>query len=499
MKKSKICIFNIIANDYIPQQSLFTENLRKVHGNEFDQICIFLEEKPKKKFPFKSISINEIKNIKNLEYLKFKYDVLELSTALKPYIFLWLFKKYGYKKVIYFDSDIVIYNRLDLIIEKLQKHEVILTPHIKKQIKDTFEPGEIDFTKSGYFNLGFIAFRNNSDTIKFLEWWMSKTSKYGYIDFKKFYFVDQRWIDYAPIFLNSYIIKDPGYNVAYFNLQEYVNKINPKDVFFIHFSGFDKNKVSAYQSRFNSETIGEYAKEFNYYGNEIAKRSLLIKTHKYTHDYFKNGVKIGKVIKNIFKDTKIPLQLKLNVNKPFNTIKPNSIYKYLITPNIKTDVINLFELIYLNSENLKQKFPNLNFMDLDLKLLNYINWFIKNEEKEHSVDKKFIKIQQRLFSKHSFLLRPFFLKLKIIPLLKYISLLKLKSKVEFVNKIYLYLLQRPIDKKTFRNSLKIRSNLSKFKLIVIEAILKSQEFKLISDNNRYKNLKYKVISLFFAQ
>ncbi len=76
-------------------------------------------------------------------------------------------------------------------------------------------------------------------------------------------FTDQRWIDYVPCFFDHYILKNPGYNVAYWNLharevildgERYRVKVEGSDpsvpLRFFHFSGFDVRKpylLSKYQ------------------------------------------------------------------------------------------------------------------------------------------------------------------------------------------------------------------------------------------------------------
>ena len=58
-------------------------------------------------------------------------------------------------------------------------------------------------------------------------------------------FTDQRWVDFAPSFFDHFILKDPTYNVAYWNLHErdlewtdgrYL--VNGQPLTFFHFSGF---------------------------------------------------------------------------------------------------------------------------------------------------------------------------------------------------------------------------------------------------------------------
>ena len=62
-------------------------------------------------------------------------------------------------------------------------------------------------------------------------------------------FTDQRWVDFVPSFFDHHILKDPGYNVAYWNLHgrevfsdgdRYL--VDGVPLRFFHFSGFDARK-----------------------------------------------------------------------------------------------------------------------------------------------------------------------------------------------------------------------------------------------------------------
>ena len=60
-------------------------------------------------------------------------------------------------------------------------------------------------------------------------------------------FTDQRWVDFVPSFFDHYILKDPGYNVAYWNLHGRARDAptaidiswTASPLRFFHFSGFD--------------------------------------------------------------------------------------------------------------------------------------------------------------------------------------------------------------------------------------------------------------------
>ena len=112
--------------------------------------------------------------IEQTQWLHFKYSVFELSNALKPYALEMLFERYRVGRVLYFDSDIRVYRRLNPIFEALEKSDIILTPHLTEPIADHGRPNELDILRAGTYNLGFIALANRVGGRAFLKWWQQK-------------------------------------------------------------------------------------------------------------------------------------------------------------------------------------------------------------------------------------------------------------------------------------------------------------------------------------
>ncbi|MFA6081592.1 MAG: hypothetical protein WC741_04260 [Patescibacteria group bacterium] len=511
MSRNDICVFNIIANDYIPQQQLFTKYFKKNHP-DIDIYCITLENKNFDSKLFKSIPIDKIDTVDNLDFLKFKYNVLELSTAVKPAIFLWLFKKYHYKKILYFDSDILVYRPLNEIIKKLDIFDALVTPHIRENINDNKEPNEIDFVKSGYFNAGFLGLKRSNKSIKFLRWWAEKTNKYCYIDFNKFYFVDQRWLDYLPIFLDAYIIKEPGYNVAYFNLHEYIGKIDTKKIFFIHFSGFDKDKVSVYQRRFDIKSLREYSQYFKNYYSEINDLSNS-KSHKYKYDYFNNEVYISPYIKKIFLNSNIVDEYGIEAKTPFNIKGEANVYSFLNNQHRFIPLTNLMYLLYTNNHLLKERFPDLIFLRLNSDLYSYILWFISKSKIEYGIDKAFIDKQKKIMDDikpitklYDSFLHKNRLKRLVLRYKYFFQIMAINSKIIFTKNLYLFLLNRNPDEESFKKIKKNHTNIYEFKKILLNDLIKSFEFvSVINSGQKSKTnfsitmvgINYKYIGLFF--
>lgn len=263
-------------------------------------------------------------DFENKDILRSKYNNFEFCNAIKPYLCSWLFEHYKETDlVIYLDSDLVFYNEITLE-EELSNHQIIITPHsLSKFPLDNHLTSELDILNSGLYNAGFFIVSNSSNGRQFLEWWKSRTLKYCYVDFEKGMFVDQIWLNFAPIYFESVLVlKNPGYNVAHWNLHErrisheskwLVNEAY-KLVFF-HFSGFsfdDIDKISIHQDRYNLGNRNDLSSLFKKYKSDYdtnikridaligRERKPMLDFKKIEKKMLKWKVKIEKIIKIIF-------------------------------------------------------------------------------------------------------------------------------------------------------------------------------------------------------
>jgi hypothetical protein len=178
--------------------------------------------------------------------LAFKFDLLELNTAVKPSFIKHLFAV-GAEKVIYFDPDIYVFHSVELIYSELDTRSIVLIPHILTPTPDAGHVYERDLLGTGVFNLGFIAVSNSPQGRDFLDWWEDRCLNFGFQDLRAGLFVDQKWMNLAPcLFDNMHILRHPGCNAAYWNLHErtlsevdggyMVNGAFP--LVFYHYSGY---------------------------------------------------------------------------------------------------------------------------------------------------------------------------------------------------------------------------------------------------------------------
>jgi hypothetical protein len=228
------------------------------------------------KIPFEILEVERI-GVPYFEEMIFRYDIVELNTAFKPYYFQHFFNRSEAETVIYLDPDIEVFAPFIELEKELQVNDIIITPHFTTPLNDDKWQAEEDFLNSGLYNLGFIAIKNSSIGQKMVNWWVEKMRNKAYIDFNRGLFTDQIWINFVPLFFsNVKIFTNVGYNVAYWNLHErtlfykngvyYVNEIQP--LVFYHYASFrplNPDIISTGQRRFTFEQRPDIAPLFRNY------------------------------------------------------------------------------------------------------------------------------------------------------------------------------------------------------------------------------------------
>jgi hypothetical protein len=152
----------------------------------------------------------------------FKHDIVEASTAVKGKMLCHILEG-GADKVVYLDPDIAVFSNLDGIIRRLDTHSIVLTPHqvTPNDSIGLIKDNELTSLKYGIYNLGFAAVRNDEIGLQFARWWAAQLYFACYDEVENGLFTDQKWCDIVPaLFDRVYIERDPGYNVASWNLSK---------------------------------------------------------------------------------------------------------------------------------------------------------------------------------------------------------------------------------------------------------------------------------------
>src|SRR5271166_3839769 len=122
----------ILAKNYLPMARVLTESWQAFHPG--CPVFVLLLDSPRGFFhteaeAFQTLFVSEL-NVPNVNGFLFKYTLLEASTALKPYLLSYLFRRYSVDKLLYLDPDILLLNSLAGLKHSLDEANVLLTPHL---------------------------------------------------------------------------------------------------------------------------------------------------------------------------------------------------------------------------------------------------------------------------------------------------------------------------------------------------------------------------------
>jgi len=299
-------IFSAGTESYIPFIRVLARSFLNYHP-DFDYYYFCLDPVSSKKYPnecFKILPVTDL-NIPEIYSFLMRYEIVEAATGVKPYCFDYLFNTIGADRVLFFDADIKVFARLTECLEMLEKHEVVLTPHITDPLpEDGLGMSNQVISIAGMYNMGFGAMAKGQSSQKVINFWKSMLYKYCYQDPKNGLVVDQKWMEFCPSLIGEKcgILRDQRYNVAYWNLHER----GLKDVIFYHFSGInllDLFPVSKYQNRWTLGNLPlEFTRLFENYRHEIFEAGYHdFMRLKYAWNYFYNGDPVTPAIRRAYR------------------------------------------------------------------------------------------------------------------------------------------------------------------------------------------------------
>jgi SAM-dependent methyltransferase len=305
-------VCTIIASNYVAFARVLDESLRE-HHPEARCFVLVIDDHRGRIDPaaeaFEVVAPAQLE-IEHFDRMAALYSVLELSTAVKPWLLRYLLGERGCEAVAYFDPDIQVFDRLDEIDEHIRRDGLVVTPHLTAPMpRDGRRPSETDILIAGSYNLGFIGLAPGAATDRLLDWWAERLETDCIVAPEKGYFVDQRWMDFAPGLVPSFhVLRDPGYNVAYWNLSARRVRqagdrftVDGQPLRFFHFSGFDPDrpdKLSKHQDRIDlvhEPAVGELCRR--YADRLIEHGAREAKGWSYTYDRLGDGTPIDTYIR----------------------------------------------------------------------------------------------------------------------------------------------------------------------------------------------------------
>ena len=176
MEKMKTAVFTIASKNYFAYVRTIMQSLESSNPH-MDRFAVVVDELDDEfvALPrnFQLLELNKL-DLPHPDQMKFRYNIMELNTAVKPFAILKLFETYD--RVIYFDPDIYVYKKLEPIEDALDNgSNFVLTPHFTGLFEeDGLHPDEPDIMRAGVYNLGFIALNKCHDTVEMVTWWGNK-------------------------------------------------------------------------------------------------------------------------------------------------------------------------------------------------------------------------------------------------------------------------------------------------------------------------------------
>ena len=305
----------IVARNYLAHARVLAESFLEHHPDgSFVTLVLDAEPEELEGETFEVLSPYEIGIERSeLHRMAMIYDVMEFATAVKPWLLRTLLDR-GLTNVTYFDPDIQVFAPLDDVAELAREHSIVLIPHVTKPMpRDRREPSETTILYSGVYNLGFIAVGDRARP--FLDWWSERLARECVVAPYEHRFVDQRWIDFVPGMYDHFILRDPGCDVAHWNLwgrtltwtrERY--EVDGEPLRFYHFSGFDPEQPDVLSKHQGStpRVLLEENPALQRLCAEYAKRLLAsgyreTAAFRYGFDRLPSGVPVGRELRATYR------------------------------------------------------------------------------------------------------------------------------------------------------------------------------------------------------
>jgi hypothetical protein len=141
--------------------------------------------------------------------------------------------------VTYLDADLFFYSSPQPVYEEMGEQSVLIVGHRFPQRLHAWE-------QYGTYNVGFLAFRNDSHGVDCLHWWRKRCLEWCYDRVEPGRFADQKYLDDWPVrFQQVVVLQHKGAGLAPWNLENY--SLVPQDrhllvdsqpLVFFHFHNF---------------------------------------------------------------------------------------------------------------------------------------------------------------------------------------------------------------------------------------------------------------------
>jgi hypothetical protein len=299
-------VYTSVTRSYLPKARVLAQSLKNFHP-EWTFLLLYSDELPPgfniENEPFDEVLTIKDLGIPNWEGWAFGHTIVELCTAVKGVAAELLAERPSVSKLMYLDPDVKVFNSLEPLSNLLDNNDILLTPHLLHREKDeqAIKDNEISALKHGVFNLGFFGAKASGQGKEFIQWWADRLRSFCIDDIPGGLFTDQRWCDLAPGFFDKlHIVRDPGYNVATWNIAHRPITIQDNGTCyaadvplrFYHFTGYDSGDGLGMLQRYAGKQ-GCAKTLWQEYGEDLAAMGHGQSLYRdWSLGYFSDGTKI---------------------------------------------------------------------------------------------------------------------------------------------------------------------------------------------------------------
>lgn len=365
-------ICTIIAKNYLAQARVLASSFAEHHpdGRCFALVIDDYEGYIDPREESFTILTPEQIGCADFEEMVLRYTVLELSTAVKPWLLAHLLSE-GRPAITYLDPDIRVYSSLERLDALAREHGVVLTPHNVEPLPDDGEhPSQVDILLAGVYNLGYVSLGAREEIDTLLRWWRERLLRDCRVDPQNGYFVDQRWFDLAPGLVSDHaIVREPQYNLAYWNLHshrfEYDGArytVDGVPLAFYHFSGFDPEQpdvLSRHQTRVRIGAGSALERICRQYATELEAAGYAeTKGWPYTFGLLPSGAPYSPLLRGLYAAA---VQEGEVYGSPFTAAGERQLLRWISAqaPGGPTGVSRVLAEVYRTRPDLQQAYTNL--------------------------------------------------------------------------------------------------------------------------------------------
>lgn len=311
--------FTSCSYSYLNRARVLASTLRRQHPDWV--IWLVMTDKEPKKFRFdleaedfdRIVTAEDLFGAETDQWL-FGHDIVEACTAVKGRACTHILSDPDCEKLVYFDPDIAVFNPMTEVIDLLDDYSIVLTPHQTepdaKADKRAIRDNEITSLDYGVFNLGFVAMANDDEGRRFAQWWDDRLHDWCHDRLDIGLFVDQKWCNLVPCFFDRVkVLRDPGYNVASWNLSQRVMRydetgtalINDRPLRFYHFTKLGP-VGDVMTQRFARDNVEIYELWWWYRNAVEAASTSDIPKGWWYYGTFSNGEKIPKPVREMYRE-----------------------------------------------------------------------------------------------------------------------------------------------------------------------------------------------------